>query len=169
MAEEAPFGILLLLELQVEVPEFILGALVGLYFLVFDDLAEARGDLLGDILQGERFWQPPHEDLVIGVPFPHEDLVAAGGELLDVADLFNFRGGNHHEGLELALLPPQQDILGPQGGLGQEADDERLGLEFGQHWHLVQHHWLAGLIGLHIYNQFNIFKDNGWGRNIKDR
>ena len=40
MAEEAPFRILLFLELQVEVPEFILGALVGLYLLVFDDLAE---------------------------------------------------------------------------------------------------------------------------------
>ena len=41
VAEEAAFGVLLFLELQVEVSEFILGALVGLYFLVFDDLAEA--------------------------------------------------------------------------------------------------------------------------------
>ena len=107
--------------------------------------------------------------MVIRVPFPHEDLIAAGGELLDLADLFNFRGGNHHESLELALLPPQQDILGPQGSLGQQADDERLGLEFGEHWHLVQHHWLACFIGLHISNQFNIFKGIMEGYNIKDR
>ena len=51
MAEEAAFGVLLFLELQVEVSEFILGALVGLYFLVFDDLAEARGNGGSDVLQ----------------------------------------------------------------------------------------------------------------------
>lgn len=96
--------------------------------------------------------------MVIWVPFSHEDLIIARGEFLDVADFFNFRGGNHHEGLELALLPSQQDILSAQGSLGQEADDESLSLEFGQHWHLVQHHGFAGFIGLHIYNQFNIFK-----------
>ncbi len=154
--EEALFGVVLTLELEIEVPELILGTLVGLHLLVLQDgpeLGRNRGD---DILEGQALGQPSHEHLVGTVPFPEVDLVVVIGEFLEGDHLFNFGGGHHQECLVLALLATQKDILGPQASPGQQPHYQRFHLPLPQNRHLVQHYCLT-LHGLHITNQFNIF------------
>jgi hypothetical protein len=137
-------------------PKLILGAFVGLHLFVLEDVAELGRNSRGDVLEGEGLGQPAHENLVIGVPFSEEDLFLVVGELLEGTHFFNFARRHHHECLVLALLPPQQDILTPQGSLREELHYECFDLHLTQNWHLVQHDWLT-LHGFHITNQFNIF------------
>lgn len=118
-------------------PEFVLCLLVGLPFMVLDDLSELGLKEPKNFFNGDRVRDPANEHLSFGEGSLDAEILLIDRDLFEGADLLNFGGRDHQKNLVFSLLLPKSDMLRSQLGLRQRIDNQRLDLKLGKQRHLV--------------------------------